>query len=237
MRNTVYQGNCLTVLPSLPSASVDAVITDPPYSSGAANLSGKQQPTHKKYQHTSVVKSYPEFIGDAKDQRSFTRWSAEWLSECWRIAKKGAPLVVFTDWRQLPALTDAVQMADWHWRGVVVWHKPTGRPMLGEFRRDCEFAIYATKGKRAPGNSKCLPGMYSHTVKANEKFHVTGKPVALMRDLLEIVPQDGLVLDPFLGSGSTAVACVETGRAFVGIEMSEEYCEITRERVALEVAV
>ena len=227
----VYQGNCLKILPTL-DISVDAVITDPPYCSGAAGLTGKQQPTNIKYQNAGTARSYPEFIGDAKDQRSFIRWSAEWLSECWRLAKNGAPLLVFSDWRQIPALVDAVQMADWSWRGLVVWHKPSGRPMRGEFKRDCEFVIYATKGKRKAYDNRCLPGTYSYVVNAKDKHHTTGKPIPLMRDLLAIVPPGGLVLDPFAGSGTTAVACAETGRRCVGVEISPEYCDIARRRLA-----
>ena len=131
---SVYQGNTLTLLPLLPSDSVDAIITDPPYSSGAATLSGKQAAPAAKYQQTGTKKTYPPMLGDAKDQRSFTWWMTQWLCECWRIAKDGAPLLVFTDWRQLPRVTDAVQAAGFSWRGLVVWNKPSARPMLGEFR-------------------------------------------------------------------------------------------------------
>ena len=72
-------------------------------------------------------------------------WATLWLSECWRLAKPGAPVLVFSDWRQLPAMTDAVQAAGFEWRGIVVWHKPSARPMLGSFKRDAEFVIHAVK--------------------------------------------------------------------------------------------
>lgn len=126
--NAVYHGNALTILPCLPFESIDAVITDPPYYSGAVSLSGKQADPVVKYQKTGTKKGYPSMLGDAKDQRSFTWWMTQWLCECWRIARDGAPLLVFTDWRQLPSVTDAVQAAGWMWRGLVVWHKP--RPVL-----------------------------------------------------------------------------------------------------------
>ena len=106
--NAVYHGNALTILPCLPFESVDAVITDPPYCSGAVTLSGKQADPVVKYQKTGTKKGYPSMLGDAKDQRSFTWWMTQWLCECWRIARDGAPLLVFTDWRQLPSVTDAV---------------------------------------------------------------------------------------------------------------------------------
>ena len=58
------------------------------------------------------------------------------------------------------------------------------------------------------------------------------KPVALMRDLMAIAPEGGVVLDPFMGSGSTGVACAETGRSFVGVEMTEHYYSVARARIA-----
>ncbi len=75
-------------------------------------------------------------LGDLKDQRSFVMWASLWLGECWRLARAGASCLVFSDWRQLPALTDAIQAAGWAWKGIIVWHKPNARPSLGSFRHD-----------------------------------------------------------------------------------------------------
>lgn len=227
----VYQGNTFTVLPLLPSDSVDAVITDPPYCSGAATLSGKQADPAAKYQQTGTKKTYPPLLGDAKDQRSFTWWVTQWLCECWRIARDGAPLLVFTDWRQLPCVTDAVQSAGWMWRGIVVWNKPSARPVLGEFRRDSEFIVYACKGRLQRHTTRCLPGVFKYPVNAAEKVHLTSKPIQLMAELMSIVPEGGTILDPFLGGGSTALAAKATGRKCVGVELSPEYARIAAERV------
>lgn len=227
----IYNGNCLEVLKTFPDGAFDAIVADPPYCSGAGTLAGKQISTRKKYQKSATKKSYPAFVGDAKDQHSFTWWAMAWLSECRRVAKLGAPLLLFSDWRQLPISTVAVQVADWHWRGVVPWVKPGCRPSQGEFAHAAEYVIYATNGKRTPWAPDCLPGVYTYPVIASQKRHLTGKPIPLMRDLLRIVPPGGIVLDPFAGSGSTHVACRETGRDCVSIEMSAEYCTIIRERL------
>lgn len=228
---TLYHGDALTRLRELPDESVDAVITDPPYLSGGLHMGARQADPADKYQTSGTKKSYPAMLGDNKDQRSFVTWSALWLTECWRIARPGARLLVFTDWRQLPATTDAVQAAGWLWRGLVVWHKPSARPMLGEFRRDAEFLAHGVKMKPRSTNRMCLPGVLRHAVNAADKAHLTGKPVALMRDLLEVVPAGGTVLDPFTGGGSTGVACLETDRRFIGVELSREYLEIAAMRL------
>jgi site-specific DNA-methyltransferase (adenine-specific) len=126
---TLYQGDAWQVLRSLPPDSVDAVITDPPYSTGAVTLAGKQAAPAIKYQQTGTIKQYPEMLGDGKDQRSFLAWAVMWLTEAWRVSRPGAPVLIFTDWRQLPTVTDALQAAGFLWRGIVVWHKT-----VGEFR-------------------------------------------------------------------------------------------------------
>ena len=116
---TLFHGDALRILTTLPDAGVDAVLTDPPYSSGGTCMGARQADPSQKYQRSGTKRQYPPMLGDAKDQHSWIMWCTLWLSECWRIARDGAPLMVFTDWRQLPALTDAVQAAGWSWRGIV----------------------------------------------------------------------------------------------------------------------
>lgn len=130
---TLYNGDSLAILSNLPSDSIDAVLTDPPYSSGGASLSAKQADPASKYQQSGTRRQYPPMLGDAKDQRSWTHWCMLWLAECWRISRDGAPLMVFTDWRQLPALTDALQGAGWRWLGIVPWDKPLPDHKWGDF--------------------------------------------------------------------------------------------------------
>ena len=173
---TLYQGDALAVLQSFPPLCVDAVITDPPYSSGGLMLSARQADPAVKYQNNGTVKTYPPMFGDNRDQRSFIMWATLWLAECWRVARDGSPLLMFSDWRQLPAMTDAVQAAGWTWRGVVVWHKRTGRPLRGEFRREAEFVIFASKGRLGYRGPRCLPGLYAHTVDHKKKNSSTPPP-------------------------------------------------------------
>ena len=211
--------------------SVDAVITDPPYSTGGMTLASRQADPASKYQSSGTKKTYPPMLGDTRDQRSYLTWATMWLSECWRVARDGAPLLVFTDWRQLPTMTDAIQAAGWMWRGIVVWHKPSARPMIGEFRRDSEFIVYASKGKPTRYTRRCFPGVIQCPVNTATKVHITGKPLALMQDLMEIVKPGGTVLDPFLGGGTTAHAAMLTGRKCIGVELSPGYAQLSADRL------
>ncbi|UJX43028.1 site-specific DNA-methyltransferase [Desulfovibrio sp. JY] len=227
----LYNGDALAVLRDLPDASVDAILTDPPYSSGGLHAGARRKEPAQKYQSAGTKRTYPPMLGDLKDQRSFVMWATLWLSQCWRLAKPGAPVMVFSDWRQLPAMTDAIQAAGFEWRGIVVWHKPSARPMLGSFRRDAEFVVHAVKAPAQAFTRRCFPGVFAHRVNPAAKVHLTSKPVDLLVDLLQVTPEGGVILDPFMGGGTTAVACQKTGRRFVGVELSREYYERIAERI------
>jgi site-specific DNA-methyltransferase (adenine-specific) len=230
---TLYNADALAVLAALPDASVDAVVTDPPYSSGGMVRGDRMTKPSTKYVQTGTAIARPEFGGDNRDSRSYGYWCALWLSECMRVAKAGSPILLFTDWRQLPITTDALQAGGWVWRGIAVWDKEGGcRPTMGRFASQCEYVVWGSNGampfEREVG---VLPGVFRSVVKQADKFHMTGKPTPLMVDLLRIVEPGGVVLDPFMGSGSTGVAARELGLGFVGVEREESYAAIARQRI------
>jgi site-specific DNA-methyltransferase (adenine-specific) len=229
---TVYHGEALQVLMNMPSESIDCVLTDPPYSTGGTYAGQRQQPPSVKYQSSDAQKKHHDFHGDNRDQRSFITWATLWLSECYRVSKPGSVLMTFTDWRQLPAMTDALQAGGWLWRNIVVWDKPTARPTLGGFRNQCEYVLVGVKGKFQPCHRQCLPGVFKHSIVSHQrKQHMTEKPLPLLIDLLAISPEGGVVLDPFMGSGSTGAAALSTGRKFIGVEMDNGYYEVACRRV------
>jgi site-specific DNA-methyltransferase (adenine-specific) len=232
-RATLYGADALVVLASLPDASVDAVITDPPYSSGGTFRGDRTIDTRQKYVPTKeVVNFHPGFSGDNRDQRSYGYWSALWLSECLRIAKPGAPICLFTDWRQLPTTTDALQAGGWVWRGVVVWDKtPGARPNAGRFRQQAEFIAWGSSGPMPVDlAAPCLNGVFTHAP-FRGKEHIAGKPFGLMRDLAKICPPGGVILDPFMGSGTTGMAAIAGGCSFIGIDHDPHSQAKARERV------
>ncbi|MDK2956537.1 MAG: hypothetical protein PWQ57_2033 [Desulfovibrionales bacterium] len=232
---TMIQGEALTRLFDMPSECIDAILTDPPYSTGGTYAGQRQQRTALKYQSSRTKTRYLDFPGDNRDQRSFLAWASLWLTQCYRVARPGGVLMVFIDWRQLPVLSDALQAGGWTWRHILVWDKPTARPMLGDFKNQCEFVLVGAKGKFSPWRRACLPGVFRCSIVApTKRRHMTEKPVPLLEDLLQIVPEGGTVLDPFAGSGATGAACLRTGRTFIGMEMCPGYYEIACERLREE---
>ena len=230
----IIQGDALKVLEGFPSGTFDAVITDPPYASGGRTQAEKNRSTAKKYSSMGE-KAPPPFDGDAKDQRSWTRWAAEWLYEARRACKPGAPVCVFIDWRQLPAATDALQWAGWIWRGTAVWDKGNSRPQKGRFRQQAEFVVWASNGKLPIDRPvPVLPGVFrAANVQGVQRIHQTQKPEEIMRQICKICLPGGRILDPFAGSGSTLAAAELEGYDSVGVELSEEIAKSAAQRLSV----
>ena len=142
---TLYQGDALAVLQSFPPLCVDAVITDPPYSSGGLMLSARQADPAVKYQNNGTVKTYPPMFGDNRDQRSFIMWATLWLAECWRVARDGSPLLMFSDWRQLPAMTDVAGR-----RGLAQADRAAAARGVPQGGRVCDLRQQGTAGLPRP---------------------------------------------------------------------------------------
>jgi site-specific DNA-methyltransferase (adenine-specific) len=232
-RVTLHHGDALAVLASLPDASVDALITDPPYSSGGMVRGDRAGGTGGKYTRAEV-NVVQDFTGDNRDQRAYAYWCALWLSESLRIVKPGGVALLFTDWRQLPATTDAIQSGGWVWRGIVPWYKPVARPTAGRFTAHCEYVVWGSAGAMPldySGDTAVFPGFYQASP-PRDREHQTQKPVDVMRKLCQIVPHGGTVLDPFMGSGTTGVAAVIEGRRFIGVEMVETHLQTADRRIA-----
>ena len=121
----MMQGHALTILSEMARDNLcDAVITDPPYASGAATLSGISAKTSTKY--TSSKRGncpYPDFEGDAMDKRSWANLMLQVLLEARMRTKPGGVIAMFVDWRQTPVASDVMQWAGWTWRGMVQWDK------------------------------------------------------------------------------------------------------------------
>lgn len=216
---------------------MDLVLTDPPYSSGGLFAGDRKQDTRTKYctDGFNGAARFQNFSGDNMDQRSFTEFLRMVLNKCRQKAKPESICAVFIDWRNLPAVTDAIQTAGWVWRGIVVWDKGNSRPVPNRYRNDCEYVVWGTNGPRnadMTAGVNILPGCYRVApVPSSRKNHQTEKPVELLERLIAICPEGGTVLDPFMGSGSTGVACVNTGRNFVGMELDPGYFQTAKDRI------
>ena len=227
----IYHGDAMEFFSDIEDGIADAVICDPPYSSGGMFRGDRMIDSRTKYVSTGAAHSTQGFSGDNRDQRSYLAWCSFWMCAATHATKPGGLLAVFTDWRQLPITTDAIQSGGWVWRGVATWQKINARPVLGRYTNQCEFIVWGTNGPRDATEGTCTKGwIVSGSPSNQEREHITQKPVEVMEWLLGPVPKGGMILDPFCGSGTTLLAAIRTGMNGIGCELEERYCEIGARR-------
>lgn len=225
----LWHGDCLEILPSL--SGVGALVTDPPYSSGGQFRGDRTASTVSKYVNSDTWAYRPEFAGDSRDQRSYLAWSALWLTAARHACDLGGVACVFTDWRQLPTTTDALQAGGWVWRNIATWWKPGTRMIRGQFSGSAEYIVYGTNGPASSDWDGAQQNVFQHAP-VRDKEHIAEKPEAVMRWILAVTQPGATILDPFAGSGTTLRAAMETGRKAIGIEVDERYCEGIANRLA-----
>jgi len=191
------------------------------------------QPSQKYISSTEYDYSKLEVLGDNKDALGWAFWSTIWMSCCHHRMKDGAPVISFTDWRQLPNTTNVIQAAGFIWRGVGVFAKPNYRRQCGRFGAQAEYFAWGTKGSMGMDyTKKALPGVYTYSAPApTKRLHMTEKPLQLMVDLLQITQPGCTVFDPFMGAATTGIAALQSSRKFVGIELHPQYFKIACKRV------
>ncbi|MFJ4184229.1 DNA-methyltransferase [Kitasatospora sp. NPDC089509] len=235
MTYTLHRGDALTVLKTLPDESVNAVITDPPYNSGGRTSSERtSRDARAKYVTSGSIHDLKTFPGENRDQRSYRAWLTELLTEAYRASTEHSVAMVFSDWRQEPTTSDALQMAGWTWQGTIPWIKPTSRPRKGGFKQSAEFITWGVKGTLDNSRAIYLPGHFIASQPRKDRVHITQKPLEIMQQLVQICPENGVVLDPFTGSGSTGVAALREGRRFIGAELSPHYADVAEQRLRAE---
>ena len=230
-REVMAYGDALLLIPGFDAGTFDAIITDPPYSSGGAMRSDKGQPTASKYSTAKVP--LPDFAGDTRPQLAYQYWTTLWTADALRVTKAGGWLMTFTDWRQLAPTIVAVEAAGWVFRGIVVWNKTSGRPVPNRFTAACEYVVTATKGAHPLlyDDATYTEGVVVASA-PSDRAHITQKPVTVMRHLMKPLRPDSLILDPFAGTGTTLEAARDMGHRCMGIDISDEWAGYAERRVA-----
>lgn len=218
------------LLGSLGDDEADAVVMDPPYCSGGLSESEKGSAKLQGIKSDKMAKLW--FGGDNMTTGGLLYLMRLIACEADRVVHDGGSMLAFCDWRMLPMLAPAMESGGWRLRNVVVWDKGYAGLGVG-FRSQHEMVMQFAKKS---------PKFYSHSgsnvircprTPNKGKEHPTQKPIDLMRQLIEVVvPPGGLVVDPFMGSGSTGVAALLLGRRFLGAEKDPHFLEVARGRCA-----
>lgn len=211
---TLYLGDCREIMRALPHGCFDACITDPPYLMGSAS--------------TRQGKGVKSRLGDWSNAAV---WYSAWIGAVWeRLADPGS-LWVCGNWRSMPSLTMAMDEVQTNISSVVVWDKEwIGVGPLDGLRQRYELVFQAGKGSFRV-EDRAEPDIWPVTwASQRPSGHDAEKPVDLMYRAVRVANAK-TVLDPFMGSGTTGVACAKLGRRFIGIEIEPKYFEMAFRRI------
>lgn len=219
----IQMGDCLELIKKIPDSSVDLVVTDPPYKTitgGRKNGKSSDRPkgilsgNKKIFEHQNNIQI------------------SQWVPELYRVLKDKTHCYVFTNHLNLEEMLTVCRKAGFGLHNVLVWEKNNCTPSQ-YYMKNCEYVLFLRKGQAKwinnIGDSKTVH-QFNNLI--GNKTHPTEKPVDLLRFYIENSSNPGnLILDPFMGSGSTGVAALSLGRKFIGFELDPEYFEVASSRI------
>lgn len=218
---TIRNQDCIQFLQSLPNESIDIITTDPAYSGMNQKMKFGNGRIVGKYENGNHSKWFKEFHDDPANYRTF-------LFECQRVLKKDSHIYIMFDSFSMLSL-GAIIREFFSVKNIITWDK-ISMGMGHNFRRRHEFVIFATKGYKKL-NSKNIPDVWRFK-RVHSKFYPTQKPVEVFEAMLAASSERGhVVCDPFLGSGSAAIAALKKGCRFVGADISSAACKLSISRI------
>ena len=221
----LYNDDCIKKFATMPRNKVDAIITDPPYNISRDN-------NFKTMNRAGI---------------DFGEWDkdfdlVDWIKYCEPVLKKGGNIVIFNSWKNMSYIVDELERNNFEVKDLIRWEKtnPMPRNRDRRFITDYEVAVWAVKkgGKwtfNRLSETYERPEIVCGVTSKKEKIdggHPTQKPVEVMEWLIKrLSNENDIILDPFMGSGSTGVACKNTNRKFIGIELNKDYYNIAMKRL------
>ena len=215
--NTIYNEDCMEGMKQIPNNSIDLIATDPPYKTtsrgNAGNSGGMLQKEvnlkGKVFKHNDI---------SPKD----------YVPEFYRVLKDGSHCYIMTNHVNLQKILNVCTENGFKFIKSIIWDK--GNKIMGQFyMSQFEYILFFRKGRGIKINNCGTPDILSipnkKTKDKNGKnLHDTEKPIDLMKILIENSSKENdLVLDPFMGSGTTAIACLNTDRQYIGFELDPDY--------------
>lgn len=214
----IAEGDALELMASVPTESVDLVLTDPPYNINLAPQRG----------------TFEAIQGDNMSPEEFSSFLEAIFSECYRALKPDTILISFMGWQTIPIFERALTAAGFSIKSMPIWVKNNFG--IGYYTRPQYEPLYLCFKGTPPTPETPISDVLQYS-KVAKQVHSCQKPVPLISKLIATFsPEGGLVLDPFMGSGTTAVAAINTSRHFLGFEIDPQHLKGARERVAGEAA-
>jgi len=228
----LYNDNCLNVLKSLPEKSVNMIFADPPY-----NLSGKEFMTIQSGKPVKCDKGEWDKIDNIQE------FNKNWLVECKRVLSDTGTIWISGTLHNHPSIGITLKELDFWIINDIIWFKPNAAPLLrtNRFAPSTELIWLASKSKKyffnydlakKLNNGKQQRNLIILNAERHKTSHPTEKPETLLEKLIIFgTKENDIILDPFLGSGTTGVVAKKLNRSFIGCEIDENFFKIANKRI------
>jgi len=219
--NKIYNKDCIIGMKELKDNSIDMCFTDPPYKltsggcRGGLNITFNQ--TDQKGKESGEMFKIPKF--------------EEWFPEVYRVLKDGSHFYCMCNDKHLENILKTGRENNFKELNVLVWDKGMHTP-LGYYMKNIEFIVLFRKGYAKKINNMGSKALISIMGKRGNKIHPSEKPKELIEYLLlNSTKENEIVLDPFIGSGTTAISSINTNRNYIGFEIDNTYYELANKRI------
>ena len=233
--NQILCGDCLQLMSGLPAHSIDLVVTSPPYNLKNSSGNGMKDPRGGKWQSAALVNGYSNH-DDNMPHEEYVAWQRACLSEMLRVLKNDGAIFYNHKWRvQNGLLQDRSDIVKgFPVRQIIIWKRKGGFNFNPGYFVPTYEVIYliAKPDFRLAPKANGVGDVWEFTQEMKNS-HPAPFPLELALRCIESTKAQ-IVLDPFMGSGTTAIAAKRLGRDFIGFEISPEYCCLAEERIKAE---
>lgn len=227
----LFNADCIDVLKTVTDNSIDCVITDCPYHivSGGGTIVPRKDEPRGIFNRRDTFTQKNAKTGKLFDNNDIK--FSDWLPDVYRVLKDNSHAYIMINARNLKELQTEAEKAGFMFQNILIWDKGNATPNR-YYMNAYEMILMLRKGKAKNINNIGTKNLLSVPNIIGTKTHPTEKPVELMKILIgNSTNICDIVLDPFMGTGSTGVACKELNRDFIGIEIDKKYFDIAKERI------
>lgn len=231
--NQIHQGDCIELMSKMPMGSVDIIVTSPPYNIKNSTGNGLKNGAGGKWPQAGLLKGYTDH-DDAMPHEVYVAWQRDCLAAMMRVLREDGAIFYNHKWRiQGGLLQDRADiLAGFPVRQIVIWQRKGGINFNpGYFLPTYEVIYLIVKPDFVLAPKANAQGDVWSIPQEGNNPHPAPFPVELAQRCIESTTGQ-IVLDPFMGSGTTAIAAENARRNWIGIDISEDYCKVARERIA-----
>ena len=215
----LYCDDCLNIMKQIENESIDLIVTDPPYLI-------KYKTNRRKNKNHDFCS---EILNDDNEQLII-----DYIRECYRILKNNTAMYMFCNCDKVDFFKQELENAGFKIKNMIIWVKNnwTAGDLKAQFGKQYEIIFLVNKGRKCFNGKRITDVWMFDRISGKKQLHQNQKPVDLLKQcILKHSDENDIIFDGFMGSGSTGVACIETNRKFIGVELDKKYFEIAKERI------